>query len=66
MKKGTWKEENKRRKSYKFICSECGGVAYSPQPNKKIPYNKACAYKYCPHCGANMERSKNDSRTENV
>ncbi len=60
LRHGHWIEDNKRQKSYKFICSACGGVAYSPQPNTKNPHTKACAYKYCPHCGAIMDGERRE------
>ena len=51
---GTWAAENSRPKSYKFICSVCGGTAYD-RPDTKSKAPKRCSLKYCPHCGAIME-----------
>lgn len=60
---GEWKEENRRPKSSKFICSACGELAYYIQPNRDATWKKGCLLKYCPNCGAKMdgERSENDN-----
>ena len=51
---GTWAAENSRPKSYKYICSACGGMAYdNPDTKSKAP--KRCGLKFCPHCGAIMD-----------
>lgn len=55
---GKWNEENKRPKSAIFVCSNCGGTAYYPQPNTKREWQKHCPYKYCPNCGAEMTEGK--------
>ena len=52
---GEWLEENNRPKSSQFICSLCGGLAYSVQPSRIKNQEKQCAYKFCPHCGAKMK-----------
>ena len=61
VKHGEWLEENKRAKSYVFICSNCGGTAYYPQPNTKKEWHKHCPYKYCPHCNAKMDGGRNET-----
>ena len=58
--RGTWKAENSRPKSYKYICSICGGTAYErPAPTSKAP--KRCSLKFCPHCGAIMDGGGDDA-----
>lgn len=57
-KHGEWLEENKRPKSEIFICTNCGGTAYFPQPTRDKEWHKHCPYKYCPHCGADMRGGK--------
>ena len=54
-KHGEWLEENKRPKSEIFICTNCGGTAYFPQPTRDKEWRKHCPYKYCPNCGAKMD-----------
>ena len=54
-KHGEWLEENKRPKSHTFIGTNCGGMAYFPQPTRDREWRKLCPYKYCPHCGAKMD-----------
>lgn len=51
---GCWEEENRLRRSAKFLCSVCGGLAYYPQPTRDESWQKCCPYKYCPNCGAKM------------
>ena len=51
---GHWEEENRIRRSAKFLCSVCGGLAYYPQPTRDESWQKCCPYKYCPNCGAAM------------
>lgn len=51
---GEWKEENRLRRSGKFLCSACGGLAYYVQPTRDKEWKKCCPYKYCPNCGAYM------------
>ena len=55
VKHGEWLEENKRPKSEIFICTNCGGTAYFPQPTRLKDWEKHCPYKYCPNCGAKMD-----------
>lgn len=45
---GRWLNENNRPKTYERICTACGGMAYF--------CGKGCSYKYCPNCGAKMEK----------
>lgn len=60
---GTWKAENSRPKSYKYICSACGGTAYEcPAPKSKAP--KRCSLKFCPHCGADMREQDGGGENE--
>ncbi len=49
-----WIEENKRPKSYMWVCSECGRTAYDMPMYQKKRYVKICSLAYCPHCGAKM------------
>jgi len=49
-----WIEENKRPKSYMWVCSECGSTAYDMPMCSKKGYVKICSLAYCPHCGAKM------------
>lgn len=51
---GYWEEENRLRRSAKFLCSICGGLAYFPQPTRDESWQKCCPYKYCPNCGSEM------------
>lgn len=53
-KEGEWIEENRRPKSYAFVCSECGRTAYDVQPTRG-EWPKRCRYAYCPNCGARMK-----------
>lgn len=54
-KRGEWIEENRRPRSYQFVCSECHRTAYDPQPTRDKAWRKRCRYAYCPNCGAKME-----------
>lgn len=61
-----WIDDNHRPKSWQFICSECGEIAYYPQGNhEKYPSGKKCGYKYCPNCGVKMADRKTEPQTEN-
>lgn len=52
---GEWIPRTNLPKQEIFICSVCGGWAYSPWiGNRKNPKPNWCKYKYCPHCGADM------------
>lgn len=54
-KTGKWVPKENRPKQEVFICSECGGWAYSPWiGSRKTPKPNKCKYSYCPHCGADM------------
>lgn len=43
---------NSRPRTWQFKCSNCGGIAYFPQPKY---FSKGCGYRYCPNCGAKMD-----------
>lgn len=52
-KKGKWTPKEERQKQEIFICSECGGWAYSPWiGSRKNPKPNRCKYNYCPNCGS--------------
>ena len=54
-KKGKWTPKEERQKQEIFICSECGGWAYSPWiGSRKNPKPNRCKYNFCPNCGADM------------
>lgn len=54
-KTGKWTPKENRPKQEVFICSECGGLAYSPWiGSRKTPKPNKCKYSYCPNCGADM------------
>lgn len=53
--KGRWIPKEDRAKQEIFICSVCGGWAYSPWiGSRKTPKPNWCKYAYCPNCGADM------------
>ena len=53
--KGKWIPKEDRAKQEVFICSECGGWAYSPWiGSRKNPKPNWCKYSFCPNCGADM------------
>ena len=53
---GKWIPRTNLPKQEIFICSACGGWAYSPWiGSRKKPKPNWCKYKYCPNCGADME-----------
>ena len=53
---GKWIPRTNLPKQEIFICSVCGGWAYSPWiGSRKKPKPNWCKYKYCPNCGADME-----------
>jgi hypothetical protein len=55
-KTGKWTPKENRPKQEVFICSECGGWAYSPWiGSRKTPKPNRCKYNYCPNCGAEMK-----------
>ena len=49
-----WIAENKRPKSFMWICSECKSTVYDMPMCSKKHYKKMCMYKYCPYCGVKM------------
>lgn len=52
-KTGKWTPKENRPKQEVFICSECGGWAYSPWiGSRKTPKPNKCKYSYCPNCGS--------------
>lgn len=52
---GYWKEADNTRRGHKFICSECNGVSYYPQPTRDKNWVKHCGYAHCPYCLAKMD-----------
>lgn len=61
-KKGKWTPKENRPKQEVFICSECGGGAYSPWiGSRKTPKPNKCKYSYCPNCGADMRGDKHET-----
>lgn len=44
--KAKWKKENSRPKSYLYVCSNCGKIAYFS--------GTKCGYNFCPNCGRDM------------
>ena len=56
---GKWKRpKGAGTSSYRYQCSECGGIAYQVTGNcgRKIKVsNPECTYKFCPNCGIEME-----------
>ena len=58
---GEWHPRTDLPKQEIFICSVCGGWAYSPWiGNRKNPKPNWCKYKYCPNCGADMRGGRNE------
>ena len=52
-KTGQWIAKEDRPKQEVFICSECGGWAYSPWiGSRKNPKPNRCKYTFCPNCGS--------------
>ena len=60
--RGHWVEENGLRRSAKFLCSVCGGLAYFPQPTRSDTWQKCCPYRYCPNCGTRMVGADDEHR----
>ena len=54
-----WIPENRRPKSFKYICSGCGNVAYDPNSQKSSRFagKKYCSLRYCPNCGKKARRT---------
>ena len=50
-----WIRPKTTPKSYKWICSECGQIAYSVPRCRGKEDNYECEYKYCPNCGAKKD-----------
>ncbi len=61
-----WIEENTRTKSYKFVCSACGKVAYDTPicGDKHWATKRPCSLQYCPHCGAKMDLGPKKTPTD--
>lgn len=56
---GEWSPRTNLPKQEIFICSVCGGWAYSPWiGSRKNPKPNWCKYKYCPNCGAKMDERR--------
>lgn len=56
-KRGEWKPKTPLSKSYRFVCSVCGGTAYycsGSCASVKDKVKNICRYNYCPNCGAEM------------
>lgn len=47
---GYWKNANGRPKTYIRKCSVCGKEAYF--------CGRGCSYKFCPNCGAKMDKEE--------
>ena len=58
VRKGRWEQIVSSTRSWKFRCSECGGIAYYPVPKY---FTKGCGYKFCPNCGASMENRETET-----
>ena len=53
VKKAYFSASNNRPMAWMFECSNCGMTAYYPNFAKTV---KGCGYRYCPWCGAEIER----------
>ena len=53
---GYWIEDNPRPKSYMWYCSMCRWKSYDITPTK------SCSMRYCPHCGARMDKDKEEKK----
>lgn len=66
-KRGEWKPKTPLSKSYRFVCSVCGGTAYYCSGSCASVRNNVknvCRYNFCPNCGADMrvKGENNDGR----
>lgn len=60
-KTGRWIPRYDRPKQEVFICSECGGFAYSRWTgSRKTPKKNWCKYRFCPNCGADMRGEQDE------
>lgn len=62
-KKGEWiRPFGAQTSSYRFLCSECGEIAYQVTGNcgRKYKIPQKCTYKWCPNCGAEMTEGEDD------
>ncbi len=55
--------KNASKRSYKYICSACGEMAYCPPAGNGFKVTKdtkepVCGYRFCPYCGLKAEESK--------
>lgn len=63
VKHGEWKPKTPLSKSYRFVCSVCGGTAYYCSGSCASVRNNVknvCRYNYCPNCGARMDRREEE------
>lgn len=68
--RGEWyKPKEYPRDSYRYICSNCQNVAYYVTGNngKKQKEDKPkCGYRYCPNCGAEMQKAREKNADANT
>lgn len=50
-----WLHTGGTRKSSKFRCPVCDGIAYFPQNNCEMDGVPRIGYAYCPNCGHEMQ-----------
>lgn len=49
--------------SHLWRCTNCGQIAYyPPRGNRKKRIIQPCGYKYCPNCGAKMDKKEENDR----
>ena len=61
--KGEWKPKTPLSKSYRFVCSVCGGTAYycsGSCASTRDRVKNICKYNYCPNCGADMRKEEEE------
>ena len=68
--RGEWyKPKEYPRDSYRYICSNCQDVAYYVTGNngKKQKEDKPkCGYRFCPNCGAEMQKAREKNADANT